>query len=55
MYDLRRRVKNVEKKMNLSEKPVTITIVMFGSELPSDRTEGNINYYYEMYNKREEQ
>ena len=43
MKDISRRIKNVEKKLNLSKKePVTIKIVMFGDgPLPPDQTESN--------------
>ena len=51
MRDINRRVKNVEKKLNLNKKPITIRIIDFGGggELPPDRTEGNITYHHVMY------
>jgi hypothetical protein len=53
MRDIGRRVKNIEKRLNLREKPITITIVDYGGgELPPDRTQGNITYHYVMYDDR---
>jgi hypothetical protein len=43
MKDVSRRVKNVEKRLNLNEKPKTGTIGRRGGKVPPDRTEGNIN------------
>jgi len=53
MRDIGRRIKNAEKKLNLSEKPVTIKIILFGSELPPDRIEGNITYQFVMHDGTE--
>ncbi len=52
MRDISRRIENAEKKLNLSEKPVTIQIVCFGGELPPDRTEGNTTLHFVRYEKR---
>ena len=52
MRDISRRIKNVENRLNLSEKSITITIVMFGGELPPDRKEGNINLHFELYEEK---
>jgi hypothetical protein len=49
MTNIKRRIKNIEKKLNLNEKPKTVTIVQFGGELPPNRTEGNITIQYVMY------
>ena len=54
MRDFRRRIKNVEKRLNLKEEPKTITIVQFGRELSPDRTEGNITYHFVMYDEMNE-
>ena len=51
MRDVSRRVKNIEKRLNLNEKPIRVTVVRFGGQLPPDRTEGNITYHYVMYDK----
>jgi len=51
MREIDRRIKNVEKRLNLNEKPKTVTTVQFGGELPPDRTEGNITYHHVMYEK----
>jgi len=51
MKDMSRRVKNVEKKLNLNEKHTTVTIVLFGGELPPDRTEGNFTTHYVMHDE----
>jgi hypothetical protein len=49
MRDISRRIKNVENRLNLSEKSITITIVLFGGELPPDRKEAGINVHFELY------
>ena len=50
MRDISRRIKNAEEKLNLSEKPVTIKIVMFGKgPPPPDRTVGNMTIHHVMY------
>ncbi len=49
MVNMKRRMEKIEDKLNLSEKPKTVTIVQFGGELPPDRTEGNITYHFVMY------
>lgn len=51
MRDISRRIKNVEKRLNLNEKPITITIVQYGVKLAPDRTEGNITYHHVMYDE----
>ncbi len=55
MRDIGRRLKNIEKRLNLGEKLVTITIVQFGGQLPPGRTEGNITYRYIMYDEKVKQ
>jgi hypothetical protein len=49
MTNMKRRIKNIEDKLNLSEKPITVKIVCFGGELLPDRTQGNITIQYVMY------
>ena len=49
MRDITRRIKNVEKKLALNEKPITITIVQFGNELTPDRIEGNTTIHFVRY------
>ncbi len=49
MRDIARRLNKVEKALNLSGKPQTITIVQFGGELPPDRMEGNTTYHFVMF------
>ncbi len=55
MRDISRRVKNVEKRLNLSEKPITITIVKYGGQLLPDKTVGNITYHFVMFDEIEKQ
>ena len=55
MTNMKRRIKNVEDKLNLNEKPVTIMIVEYGGELPPDRTQGNMTIHYVMYDERAKQ
>ena len=49
MKDISRRLKNIEQKMNLSEKPKTVTIVFYGDTLPPDEKQGNITTHYVLY------
>jgi hypothetical protein len=49
MRDISRRIKNVEKRLVLNEKPITITIVQFGGQLPPDWTVGNMTIHHVMY------
>ncbi len=56
MIDIGRRVKNVEKKLNLRKKPLTITIVLFGGgQPPPDETVGNITYHFVAYDEIKKQ
>ncbi|MHC4112869.1 MAG: hypothetical protein ACYSUY_17480 [Planctomycetota bacterium] len=55
MRDICRRVKNVEKRLSLNEKPITVRIVHFGGKLPPDRTDGNITIHHVMYDEKAEQ
>ncbi len=49
MRDISRRLSKIEKKLNLNEKPKTVTIVQYGDELPPDRTEGNTTIHFVRY------
>ena len=49
MRDITRRLNKVEKALNFSEKPKTVTIVQFGNQLPLDRIEGNTTIHFVMY------
>ena len=49
MTNMKRRIKKIEDKLNLNEKPKTVTIVQFGGELPPDRTQGNTTYHFVMF------
>jgi hypothetical protein len=49
MRDISRRINTVEKRLNLNEKPKTVTIVHFGNKLPPDRTEGNTTINFVKY------
>ncbi len=47
MSDINRRLKKVEKKLNLDEERIVVEIVHFGGgECPPDRTDGNITVHY---------
>ncbi len=52
MYNLRRRLKKAEEKLNLNQKEITFTIVLYGGELPPDRKEAGINLHFELYEKK---
>ena len=49
MANIKRRIKKIEDKLNLSEKPKMVTIVQFGGELPPNRIEGNTTYHFVMF------
>jgi len=49
MRDVTRRLNKAEKALNLSEEPKTVTIVLYGDELPPDRIEGNTTIHFVMY------
>ena len=49
MTNIKRRIKKIEDKLNLSEKPKTVTIVLFGGDLPPGRIEGNTTYQFVMF------
>ena len=49
MTNIKRRLNKAEKALNFSEKPQIVTIVQFGGELPTDRTEGKITYHFVMF------
>jgi len=51
MIDMSRRLKSIEKKLNLKEETETITIVQFGGELPPDRTNGNTAIHFVLYDE----
>ena len=52
MRDICRRIKNAEKKLNLSQEHITVDIVCYGVKLPPDRTQGNITCCYVMYDEK---
>ena len=49
MRDINRRIKAVEKRLNIKEEPKTITIVQYAGELPPDRMEGNTTIHFVMF------
>ena len=54
MRDICRRIKNIEDKLNLSEKPKTVTIVQYGigkDQVPPDQTVGNMTIHCVMYDE----
>ena len=55
MRDITRRLNKVEKALNLSEKPKTVTIIHYGSQLPPDRIDGNITVHFVRYDDKEMQ
>jgi hypothetical protein len=55
MYDVRRRVRKIENELSVGKEHRTVTIILFGGELPPDRKEGNITYHHVMYDKRAKQ
>jgi hypothetical protein len=55
MTNMKRRIKKIEDKLNLNEKPKTVTIVQFGGELPPDQTVGNMTIHHVLYDERAKQ
>ena len=51
MRDIGRRVKNVEKKLNLNEEHKIVNIIHYGGELPPDCTNGNTTIHFVMYDE----
>ncbi len=51
MRDIGRRLKNIEKKLNLNEEHKIVTIVHFGGELSPDCTNGNTTIHFVMYDE----
>jgi hypothetical protein len=49
MHEIRRRIKNVEKRLNLGEEHKTVLLIQYGGELPPDRTVGNMTIQHVMY------
>ncbi len=49
MSDIRRRIKKAEDRLNLSKEPITITVTMYGGELPPDQTIGGVNVHNVAY------
>ena len=52
MRDISKRVRNAEKKLNLSQEHIAVDIVCYGDKLPPDRTEGNITIHYVKYDEK---
>jgi len=52
MTNIKRRIENIEDKLNLNERSKTVTIVQFGGELPPERTVGNMTIHYVRYDER---
>ena len=51
MRDIVRRLKNIEKKMNLNEEHKIVNIIQYGGELPPDCTNGNTTIHFVMYDE----
>ena len=50
MYDMRRRLKKAEKKLNIEQEPITFNIICYGEgKLPPDNNQGNITIHYVRY------
>ena len=52
MRDITRRIKDAEKKLNVNEERRTLTIVMFGGELPPDKKVGKLTIRCVMYGEK---
>ena len=50
MYDINRRLKKIEKAVNVGqEEQKVVEIVVFGGELPPDHTFGNTTIHHVAY------
>ena len=49
MHEILRRIKNVEKSLNLDGPGMTVLITHYGGDLPSDRTIGNMTIHHVRY------
>jgi len=49
MHEIRRRIKNVEKRLNLTEGHITVRVTQYGGELPPDQTVGNMTIRHVMH------
>ena len=52
MLNIKRRLRHVEKRLNLNENPITVNVVCFGDELPPDRATGNMTVHFVEYDNR---
>lgn len=55
MRDIGRRIKNIEKRLNLAGEHITFVIVWFGERLPPDRTEGNMTIRFVKYERGQDE
>lgn len=55
MKSIERRLAKIEDELNVGKEHITVTIILFGGELPPDRTEGNRTYHHVMYDKKAKQ
>ncbi|MBL7147149.1 MAG: hypothetical protein ISS76_23130 [Phycisphaerae bacterium] len=51
MRDFSRRLKSIEKKLNLNKEHKIINIIHYGDELPPDSTTGNTTIHFVMYDE----
>jgi len=51
MRDMSRRLKNIEKKLNLNEEHKIVNIIHYGGELPPDCTNGNKTIHFVKYDE----
>ena len=51
MRDFSRRLKSIEKKLNLNKEHKIINIIHYGDELPPDSTTGNMTIHFVMYDE----
>ena len=49
MHGLRRRIKNVEKSLNLGGEHIIVVVTHYGGELPPEQTVGNMTIRHVMY------
>jgi hypothetical protein len=49
MHEIRRRIKNVEKRLIPTDGHLIVRVTHYGGELPPDRTVGNITVHHVMY------
>ena len=49
MHEIRRRIRNIEKRVNPADGHLIVRVTQYGGELPPDQTVGNMTFHHVMY------